>query len=203
MKFHATAITTLLMAHSSAAFVPIPHFSSSSSSWSSSTFTSFQRTSTLSMAVSGGDMPPPPPPTSEATIVQANPYGAPSDVRYSDFLQLVNKDRIEKVTFSADGTQLLGVDTDGVRLKIEALPNDPDLLTQLTNHKVKQTNKQTNVPSYLSYLVIFRMLGLFCRIADCFFFSFSFALTHHLGVYCFFVVGGCNRVTDTRSEWIR
>jgi cell division protease FtsH len=62
--------------------------------------------------------------------------GAPVDVRYSDFLKLVNADRLEKVTFNADGTKLLGVDTDGVRLKIEALPNDPDLLTQLTAHKV-------------------------------------------------------------------
>ena len=62
--------------------------------------------------------------------------GAPAAVRYSDFLKLVNADRIEKVTFSADGTQLLGVDTEGVRIKIEALPNDPDLLTQLTSHKV-------------------------------------------------------------------
>ena len=60
-------------------------------------------------------------------------------VRYSDFLKLVNADRIEKVTFSADGTQLLGVDAEGVRLAIEALPNDPDLLTQLTSHKVDVT----------------------------------------------------------------
>jgi cell division protease FtsH len=65
--------------------------------------------------------------------------GAPVDVRYSDFLKLVNADKIEKVTFSADGTQLLGVDTEGVRIKIEALPNDPDLLTQLTGHKVDVT----------------------------------------------------------------
>ena len=63
--------------------------------------------------------------------------GAPVDVRYSDFMKLVNADRVEKVTFSADGTQLLGVDTEGVRIKIEALPNDPDLLTQLTSHKVR------------------------------------------------------------------
>ena len=75
--------------------------------------------------------------TSDLPVVQPNTYGQPSDIRYSDFLKLVNNDRIEKVTFSADGTQLLGVDTDGVRLKIEALPNDPDLLTQLTSHKVR------------------------------------------------------------------
>lgn len=69
-------------------------------------------------------------------VIQANPYGQPSEVRYSDFLRLVDADRIEKVTFSSDGTQLLGVDVDGARVKIEALPSDPDLLTQLTSHKV-------------------------------------------------------------------
>jgi len=65
--------------------------------------------------------------------------GGVADVRYSDFLKMVNGDKVEKVTFSADGTQLLGVDTDGTRLKIEALPNDPDLLNSLTSHKVDVT----------------------------------------------------------------
>uniref|UniRef100_A0A6S9BBK1 AAA+ ATPase domain-containing protein n=1 Tax=Ditylum brightwellii TaxID=49249 RepID=A0A6S9BBK1_9STRA len=70
--------------------------------------------------------------------------GAPADVRYSDFLKLVNADKIEKVTFSADGTQLLGIDTDGDRIRIEALPNDPELLTQLTSHKVDVTVLPSN-----------------------------------------------------------
>jgi len=65
--------------------------------------------------------------------------GGVADVRYSDFLKLVDGDKVEKVTFSADGTQLLGVDTDGTRIKIEALPNDPDLLNSLTSHKVDVT----------------------------------------------------------------
>merc|ERR1719253_1538206 len=88
-------------------------------------------------------MPPVEPSTSVTTdsstpVIQRSQYG-PTDVRYSDFLKLVNGDKIEKVTFSADGTQLLGVDVDGTRLKIEALPNDPSLLSQLTNHKVDVT----------------------------------------------------------------
>lgn len=83
------------------------------------------------------DIPPPPSESSNAPIIRANPYGQPSDIRYSDFLKLVNSDRIEKVTFSPDGSQLLGVDVDGIRVKIESLPNDPDLLTQLTTHKVR------------------------------------------------------------------
>jgi cell division protease FtsH len=74
--------------------------------------------------------------TSELPVVSTNAMGQPSPVRYSDFLKLVNGDKIEKVTFSADGSQLLGVDVDGSRLRIDSLPNDPDLLTQLTSHKV-------------------------------------------------------------------
>ena len=73
----------------------------------------------------------------DAPVIQKSSYG-PTDVRYSDFLKLVDSDKIEKVTFSADGSQLLGVDVDGTRIKIEALPNDPDLLSQLTNHKVSK-----------------------------------------------------------------
>ena len=88
------------------------------------------RMSPLAMA-----MDAPAAPASDLPIITSR-GGAPVDVRYSDFLKLVNADKVEKATFSADGTQLLGVDTEGVRLKIEALPNDPDLLTSLTNHKV-------------------------------------------------------------------
>jgi len=65
--------------------------------------------------------------------------GEPADIRYSDFMKNVKDDKLEKVTFSSDGTKLLAVDTDGQRLKIDALPNDPELLTMLTQHKVDVT----------------------------------------------------------------
>eukprot|EP00545_Synedropsis_sp_CCMP1620_P006882 CAMPEP_0119003860 /NCGR_PEP_ID=MMETSP1176-20130426/801_1 /TAXON_ID=265551 /ORGANISM="Synedropsis recta cf, Strain CCMP1620" /LENGTH=707 /DNA_ID=CAMNT_0006955497 /DNA_START=28 /DNA_END=2151 /DNA_ORIENTATION=+ len=74
-----------------------------------------------------------------AAALQTNLNGAPVSVRYSEFIKLIDTDKIEKVTFSADGSQLLGVDTDGSRLQIESLPNDPDLLMQLTKHKVDVT----------------------------------------------------------------
>merc|ERR1719203_250189 len=88
-------------------------------------------------------MPPAPEAKPDIPVIQSR-GGAPVDVRYSDFLKLVNADRVEKVTFSADGTKLLGVDTDGVRLKLEALPNDPELLGELTSHKVDVTVLPTN-----------------------------------------------------------
>jgi hypothetical protein len=94
-----------------------------------------RRHSVLRMALDSPPMTTGSPGAADLPVLQSR-SGAPVDVRYSDFLKLVNADRLEKVTFNADGTKLLGVDTDGVRLKIEALPNDPDLLTQLTAHKV-------------------------------------------------------------------
>lgn len=61
------------------------------------------------------------------------------DWRYSEFIQAVENDHVEKVTFSSDGQRLLAVDTDGNRFKLDALPNDPDLLSTLTSHKVDVT----------------------------------------------------------------
>ena len=121
MKFSLATITALLVADHASAFVPQAAVHTTKAKSSSSLYMA-------DMPPANNDAPAP--------IVQKNPYGAPQDVRYSEFLKMVNSDRVEKVTFSADGSQLLGVDVDGSRLKIEALPNDPDLLTQLTNHKV-------------------------------------------------------------------
>jgi len=117
MRFSSAAILGLFMTDHAVAFVP-----------PTSSFA--QQSRLFAMDV------PEAPKTTDVPVVQQNAYGQPSDVRYSDFLKLIDGDRIEKVTFSSDGTQLLGVDVDGTRLKIEALPNDPDLLTQLTSHKV-------------------------------------------------------------------
>jgi cell division protease FtsH len=80
------------------------------------------------------DMPPAT--KTDVPVIEKTSNG-PTDVRYSDFLKLVDSDKIEKATFSADGSQLLGVDVDGTRMTIGALPNDPDLLNQLTSHKVR------------------------------------------------------------------
>ena len=93
--------------------------------------------SSLAMALDMPDTPKAPPASDNIPVLQKSRGGAPVDVRYSDFLKLVNGDRVEKVTFSSDGTKLLGVDVEGVRLKIESLPNDPSLLNSLTEHKVR------------------------------------------------------------------
>jgi hypothetical protein len=124
MKFSLCTVATLLLADHALAFAPNCPVTARS-----------KFSSRRYMA----DMPPPAEISTQQSnmpVIQQNSYGQPVDVRYSDFLKLVNADRIEKVTFSADGTQLLGVDVDGSRVKIEALPNDPELLNSLTKHKV-------------------------------------------------------------------
>lgn len=70
-----------------------------------------------------------------APLPTLNVGGGPQNIRYSDFLKLVDADRIEKVTFTADGTKLLGVDVEGALVKIDALMDDPDLLPALVKHR--------------------------------------------------------------------
>lgn len=130
MKFSITATMGLLLADRAFAFVPSNPMATRYNTDGSRRY----------MAM---DMPPAA--QNDVPVIQKSTYG-PTDVRYSDFLKLVDNDKIEKVTFSADGSQLLGVDVDGTRLKIEALPNDPGLLTELTAHKVRKIRVQS--PGY-------------------------------------------------------
>jgi cell division protease FtsH len=124
MKFSVAAVMGLLLAEQASAFAPHTPLARTQPGSSSSRF----------MAM---DMEMPPAANQiDAPIAKQSGYG-PTDVRYSEFLKMIDSNKIEKVTFSSDGTQLLGVDVDGARLKIESLPNDPNLLTQLTSHKVR------------------------------------------------------------------
>jgi cell division protease FtsH len=78
------------------------------------------------------------------------------NIRYSDFLKLVKQRRVEKVTFDTDGTQLVGQlhrpkrswfsrwfrssSYEALqmpkRIRINQLPNDPELLTTLSKYNV-------------------------------------------------------------------
>lgn len=62
--------------------------------------------------------------------------GAPEKWIYSKFLDEVEKNDVEKVTFSPDGKKAVGVDNDGDRFTVD-IPNDPNLLSFLVQHKVE------------------------------------------------------------------
>lgn len=139
MKFATATVLTLLMAEQALAFSP--HSPVVKNSYKSSTRSSSTLTMALDVDVDQVAVPAMERSADKSSVemVVKSPGGGPTDVRYSEFLRLVDADKIEKVTFSSDGTQLLGVDVDGTRLKIQSLPNDPDLLSQLTSHKVDVT----------------------------------------------------------------
>lgn len=62
--------------------------------------------------------------------------GVPEKWIYSKFLDEVEKDHVEKVTFAPDGKKAVGVDDDGDRFTVD-IPNDPNLLSFLVQHKVE------------------------------------------------------------------
>lgn len=80
------------------------------------------------------------PPQIVPQVARQNPKavqpGAPEKWIYSKFLDEVEKNDVEKVTFSPDGKKALGVDNDGDRFTVD-IPNDPNLLSFLVQHKVE------------------------------------------------------------------
>lgn len=62
--------------------------------------------------------------------------GAPEKWIYSKFLDEVEKNHVEKVTFSPDGKKAVGSNDDGDRFTVD-IPNDPNLLSFLVQHKVE------------------------------------------------------------------
>ena len=67
---------------------------------------------------------------------KAQQASTPEKWIYSKFLDQTEKDNVEKVTFSPDGKKAVGVDTEGDRFTVD-IPNDPNLLSFLVQHKVE------------------------------------------------------------------
>lgn len=84
--------------------------------------------------------PASPPPVLAPQVARQAPKaaqnGAPEKWIYSKFLDQVEKDTIEKVTFSPDGKKAVAVDDDGDRYIVD-IPNDPNLLSFLVQHKIE------------------------------------------------------------------
>lgn len=70
------------------------------------------------------------------TAPRAASAGTPEKWIYSKFLDECEKDHVEKVTFAPDGKKAVGVDDDGDRFTVD-IPNDPNLLSFLVQHKVE------------------------------------------------------------------
>jgi cell division protease FtsH len=84
--------------------------------------------------------PATPPPQLAPQVARQAPKaqqpGVPEKWIYSKFLDETEKDNVEKVTFSPDGKKAVGVNTEGDRFTVD-IPNDPNLLSFLVQHKVE------------------------------------------------------------------
>ena len=92
-----------------------------------------------SSAVNAADYAPataPPSLAPQLVTKQSIRAGTPEKWIYSKFLDEVEKNDVEKVTFSPDGKKAVGVNTDGDRFTVD-IPNDPNLLSFLVQHKVE------------------------------------------------------------------
>jgi cell division protease FtsH len=78
----------------------------------------------------------PPPPAVIRAAPKAVQPGTVQKLSYSSFLDQVENNKVEKVTFSPDGKKAVGVDEDGDRFSVD-IPNDPNLLSFLVQHKVE------------------------------------------------------------------
>jgi len=116
MKFTKTALITALLLPSGNAFTSHPSYRNHNFNGRTNPHTNTQ--------LYDMDMPVADEPV-VTTVVQQRPRGAggaPTTIRYSEFLKLVDGDEIEKVTFSSDGTKLLGVDNDGLAFVLMRCP---------------------------------------------------------------------------------
>ncbi|KAG8468646.1 hypothetical protein KFE25_013729 [Diacronema lutheri] len=73
---------------------------------------------------------------------------------YSEFLDEVNKDKVDIVTFSAEGNTLLAIDTEGNRQEVAVLPGQTmDLIDLLRKHNVRFSVLSPTQPNALLSIV--------------------------------------------------
>ena len=93
-------------------------------------------TSSVSHAADYAPAQAPPTLTPQLVTKKSIKAGTPEKWIYSKFLDEVEKNDVEKVTFAPDGKKAVGVNTDGDRFTVD-IPNDPNLLSFLVQHKVE------------------------------------------------------------------
>ena len=76
--------------------------------------------------------------------------------RYSDFINRVLEDSVEKVNFSSDGKKLIAIDNEGVKHNFNSIPNDPNLIDTLVSHNVDVTvlNENNNLDKDISNSIL-------------------------------------------------
>jgi len=86
--------------------------------------------------------------------------------RYSDFLSAIENHEIDKTIFYDNNNKIIAIDINNNKYKLNALPNDPNLLKTLNDYNVDiqvlYTDKKLIIIDYVFKYIIFGLIILSC-----------------------------------------
>jgi len=83
------------------------------------------------------------------------------NLRYSEFLSAVETDQIDKTLFYDNNKKIIAIDKENNKYKLDALPNDPDLLKILRNNNVDiSIQNDDNNLTIINYIFTYIVFGL-------------------------------------------
>ena len=83
------------------------------------------------------------------------------NLRYSEFLSAVETDQIDKTLFYDNNKKIIAIDKENNKYKLDALPNDPDLLKILRNNNVDiAIQNDDNNLTIINYIFTYIVFGL-------------------------------------------
>ncbi len=93
---------------------------------------------------------------SQVCLADSSDFSSGQEWRYSEFINQVIDNNVEKAVFSADGKKMKVIDIDGITHKFNSIPNDPGLIDTLVSHKVDVTvlPEEIDTASNLSNMIL-------------------------------------------------
>jgi cell division protease FtsH len=86
------------------------------------------------------------------------------NLRYSEFLSAVETEQIDKTLFYDNNKKIIAIDKENNKYKLDALPNDPDLLKILKNNNVdiaiQNNDKNSMIINYIFTYIVFGLILL-------------------------------------------
>ena len=86
------------------------------------------------------------------------------NLRYSEFLSAVETDQIDKTLFYDNNKKIIAIDKENNKYKLDALPNDPNLLNILKNNNVdiaiQNNDKNSMIINYIFTYIVFGLILL-------------------------------------------
>tara|TARA_B110001450_G_scaffold175648_1_gene163999 strand:+ start:474 stop:2381 length:1908 start_codon:yes stop_codon:yes gene_type:complete len=88
------------------------------------------------------------------------------NLRYSDFLSAIETHQIDKTLFYDNNKKIIAIDKENNKYKLDALPNDPDLLKILRDNNVdiaiQNNDNNSMIINYIFTYIVFGLIILTC-----------------------------------------